>query len=99
VAGPRIKPTIDTSGDAAYEVVRRHLLRAKLLELRQHVEQAAALVDEPVTTRAAAAEWVFDHGGTIAAALKATHPDHGGTAADFQRTMQARSVLEGRAQR
>lgn len=52
-----------------------------------------------MSTRAAAAEWIFDHGGTIAAALKATHPDTGGTSEDFQRTIEARDVLEGRAQR
>jgi len=44
----------------------------------------------------AATTWIREHGGTITAALKQTHPDHGGTSSDFQRTMWARYVLRAK---
>ncbi len=44
-------------------------------------------------SKAEARKWIEEHGGSVAAALKETHPDTGGTAADLQRTMQARKVL------
>jgi len=40
--------------------------------------------------------WIRDHGGSISAALKLTHPDHGGSSEDFQKTMRARDVLRGK---
>lgn len=91
MSGPRIKRTLDTAGDLALA----ELLRARLRErLRQQL--VAATLAPTISGRAAAAEWIFDHGGTIAAALKATHPDTGGTKEDFMRTIEARDVLEGR---
>ncbi len=38
--------------------------------------------------------WIRAHGGSVSAALKATHPDHGGAAADFMLTQKARAILE-----
>ena len=40
--------------------------------------------------------WIRDHGGSVSAALKETHPDHGGTSHDLQMTMWARDVLRGK---
>jgi len=72
-------------------------------ELRRlHDERARATalprVDEQLERDvvSAAREWIFEHGGTVTAALKLTHPDHGGTATDFQKTMWARDILRGR---
>jgi hypothetical protein len=45
-------------------------------------------------SKAEARKWVEEHGGSIAAALKETHPDHGGSAADLQRTLEARRILD-----
>jgi hypothetical protein len=41
-----------------------------------------------------ARSWIRTHGGTIAAALKATHPDTGGSAQAFQFTQKAREILK-----
>src|SRR5579859_1750880 len=37
-----------------------------------------------------AKRWIRQHGGSISAALKRTHPDTGGNAHDFQLTQEAR---------
>jgi hypothetical protein len=111
LSGPRVKRTLDTAGDLSLDARRQQQLREILLEYKDRLDAAARLPTDDWTpppaprsaarmmARAAAAEWIFDHGGTIAAALKATHPDTGGTTEEFQRTIEARDVLEGRPQR
>ncbi|MDP9326134.1 MAG: molecular chaperone DnaJ [Candidatus Dormibacteraeota bacterium] len=42
---------------------------------------------------AEAQAWIRDHGGSVPAALKATHPDHGGTAELLQRTLEAKALV------
>jgi hypothetical protein len=85
MAGPRVRPTITTAGDNAFaERRRQELLQRMLARQRTSRHQLVSWADA----------WIDAHGGTIPAALKATHPDHGGKAADFQRTLEARRILE-----
>jgi hypothetical protein len=97
VAGPRVKPTISTAGDIAYSEARRAEVREKLnqlLEGQQRMAQLEAWREERAQQEWAL-QWIDDHGGTLSAALKRTHPDQGGTSADFQLTMRAREILSG----
>jgi hypothetical protein len=41
-----------------------------------------------------AQQWIADHGGSVAEALRRTHPDHGGNVGDLARTLEARKVLQ-----
>lgn len=66
-------------------------MRAQLRELLDRQERFAQL--EAWREEKDAEEWIRMHGGSVAAALKVTHPDHGGNAHDFQKTIWARDVL------
>lgn len=68
--------------------------RLELIEQLRALRRRLVADDYETLTRGEAASWIYDHGGSIAAALKATHPDHGGTTEEFQRTLKAREVLE-----
>lgn len=88
---PRLKPPLETAGDISYSARRREEVREKLRQLLEHQERQLQL--ERFREEREAADWIQFHGGTITAALKQTHPDHGGTARDFQMTQWARAVL------
>lgn len=94
VPGPRVKQTIETAGDVAYQ---RKLLHAAVSVLAQRLDayrvaQLQAWRDE-YRELEDARQWIARHGGTTAKALKLTHPDRGGSAADLQRTLRARDTL------
>jgi hypothetical protein len=109
--GPRVKPTIVTAGDVAYSeklraAAQRELavLRARsarLAELEADMRRAEQLppAPPPPTPLEEARQWIAEHGGSVTAALKQTHPDHGGSSDDFQRTMKARDVIRRSRQR
>ena len=88
---PRLKPPLETAGDISYSARRREELRDKLRQLLERQEHQAQL--EARREEHEAEQWIRSHGATITAALKRTHPDHGGTARDFQMTQWARAVL------
>jgi hypothetical protein len=110
VPGPRVKPTIETAGDIAYGGRRRAAVTKALKELQRRIDEYNAAVDRESRRieleRAAsalkaethnflwAATWIRNHGGTVTAALKQTHPDTGGNARDFQFTQKAREILK-----
>jgi len=113
--GPRVKPTIVTAGDVAYADKLRAAALRELAELRARSARLAELEErmrDPMhpydgTTLPAprqtpleeARQWIAEHGGSVTAALKQTHPDHGGSSEDFQRTMKARDVIRRLRQR
>jgi len=113
--GPRVKPTILTAGDVAYAAkiaARAAEARAQKRlaeEARRRLDQAWREYEEHQQLQAAAERdvhdlfwaraWIREHGGSIAAALKKTHPDHGGDSADFQFTMKARDIIRRSRQR
>ncbi len=67
---------------------------------RVNAEEAAAALPTPAPHDFFwARTWIRDHGGTIAAALKRTHPDTGGNARDFDLTQEARGILKRARQR
>lgn len=94
--GPRLKPALDTAGDISYATSRRERVREQLVQLLEDQRRRAELEawrrerDEWEW----AAQWIEDHGGSVPSALKQTHPDHGGSAADFQLTQRAREILK-----
>src|SRR5258708_2241065 len=102
--GPRLKPALDTAGDIAYSRRRVQLLAAELrrrLEAFESAERDAAYRRSLDATQAAethdffwARAWIKQHGGTVAATLKQTHPDTGGNVQDFQFTQKAREILK-----
>lgn len=96
--GPRLKPTLDTAGDISYSARRHDQVRQQLRELLDRQQQRQTQLEAWREERDAE-DWIRSHGGSVSAALKLTHPDHGGNAADFQKTMRARDVLRGRDQR
>jgi hypothetical protein len=68
-------------------------------EVRRLQDERARAAAQPTTTSAAhdffwARAWIKNHGGTVPAALKQTHPDTGGNAQDFQFTQKAREILK-----
>ena len=91
----RVKPALDTAGDVAYDARRREQLRQALHQLNAQAARAAELDAwrQELVDVEWAETWIREHGGSIAAALKRTHPDTGGSAADFLLTQKAREIL------
>jgi len=86
------------------EDLRARSARLKELEdymRRANAEDAAQSAPAPDETHDFfwARAWIQDHGGSIAAALKQTHPDTGGNARDFDLTQEARRLLKRARQR
>lgn len=77
-----------TLGLEALRAVDRHGIthRAEQYQGWRAIEPAAS-------TSMAEAQAVIDSYGGEAAALRATHPDHGGSREDFERVQQARTIL------
>ncbi len=73
----------------------RHRIDAAAAAARARLDAQWAVTDA-MHDDLDARTWIHDHGGSITEALKLTHPDHGGTSADFQKTMWARDVLRGK---
>jgi hypothetical protein len=94
--GPRLKPTIETAGDISYAGKRRERLRELLQQTLDNQRRVAELEAWREERRQLewAAQWIEEHGGSVPAALKRTHPDHGGNTRDFMNTQRARQILE-----